>query len=81
MSSAGFELAFPASEPPQIHALDRAITETGNNIFSFLFPVALRHNAGHILLILEVPRSHSLGAEHSVGLLWTSDQPDAETST
>jgi len=26
-------------------------------------------------------RLHSLDTPHSVGLLWTSDQPDAETST
>jgi hypothetical protein len=32
------------------------------------------------LLIYEASRSHS-GTPHSVGLLWTSDQPDAETST
>ena len=29
---------------------------------------------------LWVPRSHSI-TPHSVGLLWTSDQPEAETST
>jgi len=32
------------------------------------------------LLIVEVSRSHS-GTPQSVGLLWTSDQPDAGTST
>jgi hypothetical protein len=32
---------------------------------------------GHSLLIIEASRSHS-DAPHSVGLLWTSDQPDAE---
>jgi len=32
------------------------------------------------LLIIEVPRSHS-DTPHSVGLLWTSDHSDAETST
>ena len=31
-------------------------------------------------LLYEVPRSHS-DTPHSVGLLWTSDQPDAQTST
>jgi len=30
------------------------------------------------LLIIEASRSHS-DTLHSVGLLWTSDQPDAET--
>ena len=32
------------------------------------------------LLFVQVSRSHS-DTPHSVGLLWTSDQPDAETST
>jgi hypothetical protein len=31
-------------------------------------------------LLYELPRSH-LEALHSVALLWTSEQPDAETST
>jgi hypothetical protein len=34
---------------------------------------------GHVLLILEVSRSHS-DAPHSVGLLCMRDQPDAESS-
>jgi len=34
----------------------------------------------HGLLIIEDSRSHS-GTPHSVWLIWTSDQPDAETST
>jgi hypothetical protein len=33
------------------------------------------------LLIIEASRSHFLDTPHSVGLLWTSDQPVAETST
>jgi hypothetical protein len=32
------------------------------------------------LLIIEASQSHS-DTPHSVGLLWTSDQPDTETST
>jgi len=35
---------------------------------------------GQSLLIIEASRLHS-GTLHSVGLLWTSDQPDVETST
>jgi hypothetical protein len=35
---------------------------------------------GQCLLIVEASRSYS-DTPHSVGLLWTSDQPDAETST
>jgi hypothetical protein len=49
--------------------------------FFFFFTVALRPNAGHGLLIFEVSRSHSLDAPQSVGLLWMSDHPVAETST
>jgi hypothetical protein len=40
----------------------------------------LRPNAVHDLLILEVSGSHTT-THQSVGLLWTSDQPVAETST
>jgi len=36
--------------------------------------------AGHSVLKIEASRSHSY-TPHSVGLLWASDQPDAETST
>ena len=35
---------------------------------------------GQVPLIIEASRSHS-DTPHSVGLLWTSDQPDADTST
>ena len=42
--------------------------------------MALRPNAGHGLLILEVSRSHN-DAPQSVGLLRTSDQLVAETAT
>jgi hypothetical protein len=36
--------------------------------------------AGRGLIVLEVSTSHS-DTPQSVGLLWTSDRPDAETST
>jgi len=46
----------------------------------YILPVALRPDTGQGLLILEVSRSHT--THHSqVGLLWTSDQLVAETST
>jgi hypothetical protein len=35
---------------------------------------------GQDLLIMEASRSHS-DTPQSVGLLWNSDEPDAETST
>jgi hypothetical protein len=51
-----------------------------HGFFLFVFAVAPRPNAGHGLLILEVSRSHN-DAPQSGGLLWTSDQLVAETST
>jgi len=50
-------------------------------ILEYFFTVALRPNAGHGLLILEVCRSQHNDAPQSVELLWTSDQLVAETST
>jgi hypothetical protein len=52
-------------------------------IKSNTFPVFLmvqQPPVGQGLLIIEASRLHS-DTPHSVGLLWTSDQPDAETST
>jgi hypothetical protein len=37
-------------------------------------------NMGQSLLIVEASRSHS-DTPHSVGLLWTSDQPKVDTPT
>jgi hypothetical protein len=57
-----------------------------SNILSFLkghiffLPKAQQPLGGLGLLIFEASRLH-LDTPHSVGLLWTSDQPDAETST
>ena len=50
-------------------------------MYELFFSVVLRPNAGHGLLILEVSRNTHNDAPQSVGLLWTSDQPVAETST
>ena len=44
------------------------------------FPTARQPPVGQGLLIIKSSRSHS-DTPHSVGLLWTSDQPDAEVST
>jgi hypothetical protein len=41
--------------------------------------LAQQPNAGQGRLVLEVSKSHSF-APHSVGLLWTTDRPVAETS-
>jgi hypothetical protein len=47
--------------------------------FSAFFPMTWQPLLGQDLLI-EASRSHS-DKPHSAGLLWTSDHPDAETST
>ena len=43
-------------------------------------PMVQQSPVGQGLLIIESTRSHS-DTPQSVGLLWTSDQPDADTST
>jgi hypothetical protein len=53
------------------------INNNNNNLF---FPMARQPLVDQSLLIIEALRSHSDTA-HSVGLLWTSDQPDAKTCT
>ena len=45
-----------------------------------VFTMAQQPLVGQGLLIIEDARSHS-DTPHPVGILWTSDQPDAETST
>jgi hypothetical protein len=45
----------------------------------FFPPTALQPPVGQGLLIIQASRSHS-DTPHSVVLLWTSDQPVAETS-
>ena len=45
----------------------------------FFFPMARQPLVGQGLLTVEASRSHS-DIPHSVGLLWTSDQPDAQHS-
>jgi len=47
---------------------------------NFDFPMAQETLVGHSLLIIEASQLHS-DTPQSVGLLWTNDQPDAETST
>jgi hypothetical protein len=50
------------------------------HMYKFFFPMAQQPLLGQGPLIIEASRSHS-DTPHSVGLLWTSDQPVAETST
>jgi hypothetical protein len=51
-----------------------------NETVNFFSPMAQQPLVGQGLLIVEALRSHS-DTSHSVGLLWMSDQPDAQTST
>jgi len=46
----------------------------------YFVPRKLQLQVGQGLLIAESSRSHS-DTPHLVGLLWTNDQPDVETST
>jgi hypothetical protein len=46
----------------------------------FFFSMAQQPLVGQCLLIIEASRSHS-DTLHTAGQLWTSDQPDAKTST
>jgi hypothetical protein len=46
----------------------------------YFFPMPQQPLVGQGLLIVDASRSHS-DTPHSVGLLWTSDQTVAETST
>jgi len=50
-----------------------------NHIIPFFFTVAQQPPVGQGLLIVEVSQSHS-DTSHTARLLWTSDQPDAESS-
>jgi hypothetical protein len=65
---------FPINYSPIILGLDAMI------LFPPPPPWRYSRLVGQGLLIIEASRSHS-DTPHSVGLLWTSDQPDAETST
>jgi hypothetical protein len=55
------------------------IVKQTTNVLIF-FSMVQQSLVGQGLLIIEASRSHS-DTSHSVGLLWTSDQPNAETST
>jgi hypothetical protein len=59
----------------QVGLLSRHLSERTENVSMAQHPLV-----GQRLLINEVSRLHS-DTPHSVGLLWTSAQPDAETST
>ena len=56
----------------------RSLVATPTSLLSS--PLEQQSPLGQFLLIIEDLWSHS-DTPHSVGFLWTSDQPDAETST
>ena len=73
------------AEPYHITVRNRQQTttyqyETSSNKQSHLFTIVQQPPVGQGLLIFEISRSQS-DTPQSVGLLWTSDRPDAETST
>ena len=73
-------LIFTALEAPnlkQIWILFPSYYRRHDNVILFL---GATHLMGQGLLIIEASQSH-LNAPHSVGILWTSDQPDAETTS
>jgi len=49
--------------------------------FEFFSPIALRLDSGSWFPLKGFRDHVLLDTLHSVGLLWTSDQPDADTST
>ena len=55
-------------------------TTTTTTVTTTFFPVALQSLVGQGLLTIEASRSHS-DLPYSVGLPWTSDKADAQTST
>ena len=56
-----------------------SLTEQIVRICVLFFVMALQPLMGQTVLIIEASRSHT-DTPYSVGLLWTSDQPDAGTS-
>jgi len=62
-------------------SIENEKTNFPNNIspMTLFFRTAQQPLLGQDLLITEASRSHS-DTSHSVGLLWTSDRPVAETS-
>jgi len=57
-----------------------SFTEQIGQICVVFFVMTRQPLLGQTVLIIEASRSHT-DTSYSVGLLWTSDQPDAETST
>jgi hypothetical protein len=59
------------------------LTQFPSEVFGIgtvFFFMAQQPTMGQGLIIVEASRSHS-DPRHTVGLFWTSDQPDAQTST
>jgi hypothetical protein len=65
-------------DPRTVQPLVSGYTDCAVKVF--FFHGATSPLVGQGLLVIEASRSHP-DTPHSVELLWTSDQPDAETST
>jgi hypothetical protein len=88
MTPAEFESAIPVSERPQTHALDPAATNKFilHIIIIIISIIIIIFSGSAAQRCLWPPRSQGFLITHndapqSVGLLWTSDQFVAETST
>ena len=64
-------------ELKQFHDIDNNLKR---KLITYFFFIAQQPLVGQGLFTVEASRSHS-ATPHSTRLLWTSDQPDAETST
>ena len=71
----------PSASVVRVHVNVEAVVPSGTLlIITQGITVARQSLVGQVLLIAKVSRSLS-DTPHPVGLPWTSDQPDAETST
>jgi len=66
--------------PPTRLFIIKRLLDTPNLFIYFFFYHDRTAPVGQGILIVKASRSHS-DTHHSVGLVWKSDQPDAETST
>jgi len=81
-SSEGYSMCILSKDNPIFTARDAVMTQYMKHDRTALLPAIMARQplVGQGFLIAEVPRSHS-DSPHSLGLLWTSDQLVAETST
>jgi hypothetical protein len=80
LSLIGHEIAFTWSQQLAVKTHPKPDKSTARPQTLYIFPIAQQPLVGQGLLLIEAWRSYS-DTPHSVGLLWTNDQPVAETST